>query len=134
MNINTLAASALFRRDPRPGGIVKNGASIQFLSGDNSYTGRTTVNEGTLILSSGTSILHGQQWRHSDARVWQFWFQLAQCAVEPFTTTIQSLSRLSSCPGTHDIATSPALMHYVWSGCRLHTHFPHLTMSPTAAR
>jgi autotransporter-associated beta strand protein len=37
------------------GSIIKDGPAIQFLNGENTYTGRTTVNGGTLILASGTS-------------------------------------------------------------------------------
>jgi autotransporter-associated beta strand protein len=56
MNINNAGGVSTFSGAIHgPGSIVKNGASLQFLSGDNSYTGRTTVNEGTLVLSSATS-------------------------------------------------------------------------------
>ena len=57
LTINGATGNATYNGSISGGGsVVKNGGSTQTLAGSNTYTGPTTVNGGSLVLKSGSSI------------------------------------------------------------------------------
>jgi autotransporter-associated beta strand protein len=66
LQITAAVANANWFGSPTPGGFVKSGNGTLVLTGQNSYTGATVVDGGTLVLPNGDWVT-GQPWNGSGA-------------------------------------------------------------------